>query len=131
MAEKDSIRYIKNWWKFQHYKDRRPSWIKLYEEILDDAIIQSLTPPDFKRIITLWLRSSKHGGTLDVGQPNLWQTLGFGQRGSCSDFLERLEAKGLISKEDIRGADDKAGIPNRRQPFQVRLQDDTRYRRYE
>ena len=58
MAEKDSIRYIKNWWKFQHYKDRRPSWIKLYEEILDDAIIQSLTPPDFNRISSIHPRAA-------------------------------------------------------------------------
>lgn len=28
---------IKNWKKFQHYKDRRPPWIKLYTELLDDA----------------------------------------------------------------------------------------------
>jgi len=27
---------IKNWQKFQHYKDRRPVWIKLYPELLDD-----------------------------------------------------------------------------------------------
>ncbi len=27
---------IKGWVKFQHFKDRRPPWIKLYRDILED-----------------------------------------------------------------------------------------------
>lgn len=33
---------IKNWGSFQHYKDRRPPWIKLYEELLDDPDLANL-----------------------------------------------------------------------------------------
>jgi hypothetical protein len=33
---------IKNWERFQHYKDRRPPWIKLYVDLLDDAELQSM-----------------------------------------------------------------------------------------
>ena len=104
MAEESSIRYIKNWWRYQHYKERRPPWIKLHEGILDDPDIQGLSAKDFKRLITLWLRSRMHDGTIDLGLPNLWQTLGFGQRGACNSLLARLEVKGLITKEDTRGA---------------------------
>jgi len=28
--------HIKNWDKFQHYKDRNPPWVKLYHSLLDD-----------------------------------------------------------------------------------------------
>ena len=27
---------VKNWSKFQHYKNRNPPWIRLHVEILDD-----------------------------------------------------------------------------------------------
>lgn len=27
---------IRNWERFQHYKDRRPPWVKFYVELLDD-----------------------------------------------------------------------------------------------
>lgn len=35
---------VRNWEKFQHYKDRRPLWIKSYVEILDDYDIINLPP---------------------------------------------------------------------------------------
>jgi hypothetical protein len=27
---------IKNWAQFQHFKDRKPPWVKLYRDLLDD-----------------------------------------------------------------------------------------------
>lgn len=33
---------IRNWERFQHYKNRRPPWIKFYVEILDDDAVISL-----------------------------------------------------------------------------------------
>jgi hypothetical protein len=27
---------VRNWERFQHYKKRRPPWVKLYDELLDD-----------------------------------------------------------------------------------------------
>ena len=35
---------IKNWHKFQHYKDRNPPWIKLHYEIL--------TRPDWVKVVS-------------------------------------------------------------------------------
>jgi hypothetical protein len=35
---------VKNWERFQHYKDRRPPWIKYHVELLDDHELQLLTP---------------------------------------------------------------------------------------
>jgi hypothetical protein len=35
---------IRNWDKFQHYKDRNPPWIKLHTTILDDPDFEKLTP---------------------------------------------------------------------------------------
>lgn len=34
---------IKNWRRFQHYRDRRPDWVKLYIDLLDDADFTQLS----------------------------------------------------------------------------------------
>lgn len=55
---------IKNWEKFQHFKDRRPPWIKLYRDLLDDAEWAELSPPNAKFLIMLWLLASEEKGEL-------------------------------------------------------------------
>ena len=58
---------IKNWAKFQHFKDRTPPWIKLYRDILDDPDWHELTGDDAKVLISLWLLASEsdsHDGAL-------------------------------------------------------------------
>jgi len=49
---------IKNWKKFQHFKDRKPPWIKLYRDILDDVDINMISDRCFRVIIMLWLIAS-------------------------------------------------------------------------
>lgn len=36
MADKTAYLRVRNWERFQHYKDRRPPWIKYHVELLDD-----------------------------------------------------------------------------------------------
>ena len=50
---------IKNWGKFQHFKDRRPPWIKLYRDLLDDMQWHELDPVSSKVLVTLWLLASE------------------------------------------------------------------------
>ena len=50
---------IKDWKKFQHFKDRRPPWIKLYRDLLDDDEWFSLPPISAKALVTLWLLASE------------------------------------------------------------------------
>ncbi len=50
---------IKNWSRFQHFKDRNPPWIKLYKEILDDPDWHDLAPRDSKVLMMLWLVASE------------------------------------------------------------------------
>ena len=55
---------IKNWSKFQHFKDRRPPWIKLYREILDDIEWHQLDPLSTKVLVMCWLIASEDDGNL-------------------------------------------------------------------
>ena len=50
---------IKNWSKFQHFKDRRPPWVKLYRDLLDDMEWHELDPLSSKVLVTLWLLASE------------------------------------------------------------------------
>jgi hypothetical protein len=58
---------VKNYEKFQHFKDRTPPWIKLYRDILDDPDWHELDGDTAKTLIGLWLIASEdetHQGAL-------------------------------------------------------------------
>lgn len=55
---------VKDWQKFQHFKNRRPPWIKLYRDILDDPDWHDLDPFDSKVLVMLWLLASEYDGAL-------------------------------------------------------------------
>jgi len=55
---------IKNWTKFQHFKDRRPPWVKLYRDILDDLEWHELDPLAAKVLVMLWLIASENDGRI-------------------------------------------------------------------
>ena len=79
---------VKNWTKFQHFKDRRPPWIKLYRDLLDDVEWHGLDPKAAKCLTMLWLIASEDEGRLPPVK-----TLAFRLRMSLEELewcLERL-----------------------------------------
>lgn len=50
---------VKNFEKFQHYKDRAPPWIKLYNELLDDYEFGRLQDASKMHLIAIWLLASR------------------------------------------------------------------------
>jgi hypothetical protein len=55
---------IKNWNKFQHFKDRKPPWVKLYRDLLDDIEWHELDPQASKVLVMLWLIASEDEGNI-------------------------------------------------------------------
>jgi hypothetical protein len=55
---------IKNWNKFQHFKDRKPPWVKLYRDVLDDLEWYELDPLASKVLVMCWLIASEDDGNL-------------------------------------------------------------------
>lgn len=49
----------RNWEEFQHYKDRRPPWIKLHRALLDDREYQQLPLASRALAPMLWLLASE------------------------------------------------------------------------
>jgi hypothetical protein len=78
---------IKNWSKFQHFKDRKPPWVKLYRELLDDIEWHLLDPKAAKVLTMLWLIASEYDGELPDSK-----TLAFRLR------LSEKETKEAVSK---------------------------------
>jgi len=63
MSENDRIR-IKGWEKFQHYKNRKPPWIKLYRDLIDDMEFYALSGDAAKTLVLLWVIASEADGYL-------------------------------------------------------------------
>lgn len=78
---------IKNWKKHQHFKDRKPPWIKLYRDLLDDIEWHELDPKAAKALVMLWLIASEADGDL----PDM-KRLAFRLR------LSETETKSICSK---------------------------------
>jgi hypothetical protein len=53
---------IKNWNKFQHFKDRKPPWVKLYRDLLDDIDWHELDAQASKVLVMCWLIASEEDG---------------------------------------------------------------------
>jgi hypothetical protein len=76
---------IKNWSKFQHFKDRKPPWVKLYRDVLDDLEWHELDPLASKVLVMCWLIASEDEGRL----PNT-KTLAFRLRMTEKQTLESI-----------------------------------------
>jgi hypothetical protein len=64
---------IKNWNKFQHFKDRKPPWIKLYRDLLDDVEWFSLDGESAKSLVMIWLVASENNGNLPELRALAWR----------------------------------------------------------
>lgn len=54
------VRYrIKDWQRFQHYKNRRPPWIRYYHDTLEDPEICALSDRDYRILTQLWQVASE------------------------------------------------------------------------
>jgi len=74
---------IKNWDRFQHFKDRKPIWIKLYRDLLDDLNWHELDGKSAKALVMIWLIASEEFGKLPETK-----TLAFRLRMSEKDTKE-------------------------------------------
>lgn len=53
--------YITNWERYQHYKNRRPPWIKFYIDLLGNDGWLDLSPSNVKLLCVLWMLAAVHG----------------------------------------------------------------------
>lgn len=80
---------IRNWERFQHYKYRRPPWVRIYRALLEDPEWYALSGDASKLLVECWLIASENNGELPP-----MKTLAFRLRRT----LKELEA--LITELD-------------------------------
>ncbi len=71
---------VKNWDEFQHYKDRRPPWIKLHRTILEDRKWFKLSYASRALALCIWLIASEHEDHLSGIIPEDIEDLAFRAR---------------------------------------------------
>ena len=92
---------VKNWSKFQHFKDRKPPWIKLYREVLDDIDWFELSGDDAKTLISLWLIASEDENK-EGNLPNV-RSLAFRLRVSEADLMSSItRLNKWLTQDDIK-----------------------------
>jgi hypothetical protein len=107
---------IKDWAKFQHFKDRSPPWVKLYRDILDDIEWHELDPRAAKALVLLWLIASENSGEL----PDI-KKLAFRLRTTQADVRDIIsKLSHWLEHDDIAGdiavisAEHQADSPEKR-----------------
>jgi len=84
---------IRNWDRFQHYKDRDPPWIKNYTALLHDESYRELSMADRGVLHGLWLEYASSHRVLRGDTASITRRLG--QRVTRTQ-LERLNDAGFI-----------------------------------
>jgi hypothetical protein len=56
---------VPNWDKYQHYKDRKPPWIKLHSQLLNNEEFAMLSGGAAKLLIYIWLLASEGKGYIE------------------------------------------------------------------
>lgn len=99
--------WIPNWDDFQHYHDRRPTWIKNYLELLNKDEYLDLTLPQRGLLHGIWMETARRGnGRLRSNIASLSRALGLheGVRIATRDslvhagFIELVASKSLATR---------------------------------
>lgn len=93
MTTTDGWIEIVGWDRFQHYADRRPTWIKLYPRLLDDDAFVGLSWRDRYVLIGLWMMYASSDARLRLDVRSISRRLDVRV---TSGTIERLTEAGFI-----------------------------------
>jgi hypothetical protein len=97
---------VKNFERFQHYRDRNPPWIKLYGDVLVDLAFLKLPEAAQAQLMKLWILASQLGHPL----PNDPKFLA-GKIGTKGRFyLSEIIAAGFIIPTDFASNGDSSAL---------------------
>ena len=87
---------VPNWSRFQHYKDRDPTWIKVYANLNSDDKWCRLSASQRGLLVSVWVEYARADGVLRV--PRMRDVMGQAcdRYGNFTKQLESLNHAGLI-----------------------------------
>jgi len=98
---------IKNHRKFQHYRDRRPGWIKFHTSLLSDVKFNLLTEIQQIHLVKIWLLSSQNNDVLPFDPAIIRKRAGLNSRVVLDVFVEA----GFIEIQSIPQRDPNENLP--------------------
>lgn len=96
---------IKNWNKFQHYKDRNPPWIKLHESVLASADWVMLDNDGRVLAIASMLVAAKNDNQIDTSEAGRAYMQRVAYLPSLPDFKPLIDCGFLVPHQDEMQAD--------------------------
>jgi len=113
---------VTNWDQYQHYKDRDPTWIKLYARLLDDYGFATLPDNSKWHLVGIFLLASKQGNRIP-GDPR-WVRKKIAARTRvdlealrCAGFIEEDASAALAETEQAAGPEKETESAERRGEF--------------
>jgi hypothetical protein len=104
----------KNWKSFQHYTDRKPAWIKLHRDLLNDYDYWCLPVASRALAPCLWLLASEYkDGKIDISLDGLAFKFRM-TRGEVADALAPLIEKGFFDASEPLADCKQDAIPEKR-----------------
>jgi hypothetical protein len=88
---------VRNWGRFQHYRKRRPVWIKVYTDLSTDADWLELTDAERGLLVRIWIEYARLDGVLDVHQMGTQMSTRRASRWTLRSRLDSLCRAGWIS----------------------------------
>lgn len=116
----------KNWTDFQHYKGRRPPWIKLHRALLDDYDFACL--PDASRALAplLWLLASEFDdGVIDVDFDQIAFRLHM-PRQALAEALKPLVERGFFALDSgVLASRKQSAMPETERESEVEVEEES------
>jgi hypothetical protein len=105
----------KNWESFQHYKDRRPPWIKLHKSILDDRAFMRLPTASKALAPMLWLLASEsQSGEFDASTDELEFRLRMPRKEIESGIKSLIENGFFVDASNVLAGRLQLAVPEKR-----------------
>lgn len=90
---------IKRWEHFQHYSGRRPIWIKLYVELLDDQEMRKLSPPTRLLWIQLLLLAARHDNAILFDVSNIAKSVSLSKIRVAESIAELIAGGWIVERK--------------------------------
>jgi len=88
---------VRNWERFQHYRDRMPPWIKFHNSVLEDEAIATLPDTAKAHLVGIWLLASRLGNRI----PNSPAFVGARINATEAVNLKLLTERGFLEREQV------------------------------
>lgn len=101
---------VKNFEKFQHYKDRNPPWIKLYNELLDDYEFSCLQDASKLHLLMIWLLASRTNNKIVADERWIANKINATEKVNLDDLVKSGFVEIIYENQELRlmGQDDSA-----------------------